>query len=65
MIKKRRLKLFGYVAKFPDGADTADVLIPRPPKHWTRPRGHPQNSKSGTVEKKLKTHHKGLHAAKN
>ena len=64
MIKKRRLKLFGHVAKFPDGADTADALIPRLPKHWKRPRGRPQNSWSGTVEKDLKPHNIGLHASR-
>ena len=64
MIRKRRLKLFGHVARFPDGADTADALIPRLPKHWKRPRGRPQNSWSGTVERDLKPHSMGLHAAR-
>ena len=64
MIKKRRLKRLGHVAKFPDGADTADALIPRLPKHWKRPRGRPHNSWSGTVKKDLKPHNIGLHAAR-
>ena len=64
-IKKRRLKLFGHVARFPDGADTADALIPRLSKHWKRPRGRPQNSWSGTVEKDLKPHNIGLHPARS
>ena len=64
MTKKRRLKLLGHVARFSDGADTADALIPRLPKHWKRQRGRPQNSWSGTVEKGLKPHNIGLHAAR-
>ena len=64
MIKKRRLKLFGHMARFPYGADTADALIPRLPKHRKRPRGRPQNSWSGKVEKDLKPHNIGQHAAR-
>ena len=64
MIKKRRLKLVGNVARFPDGADTADALISRLPEHWKRPRGRPQNSWSGTFEKDLKPHNMSRHAAR-
>ena len=63
-IKKRRLKLLGHVARFPDSADTTDALIHRLPKHWKRQRGRPQDSWSGTVEKDLKPHNMGLHAAR-
>ena len=48
MIKKRRLKLLGHVARFPDGADSADA----------------HNSWSGMVEKDLKPHNIGLHTAR-
>ena len=64
MIKKRRLKLLGHVARFPSGTNTANALMPRLPKHWKRTKGRPQNSWSGTVEKNLKSRNIGLHATR-
>lgn len=62
-IAKRRLSLFGHVARADKSWDVVRAVSAKPPKDWRRPRGRPRSTWLSTVNGDLSPLNLGLHSA--
>ena len=62
-VARRRLTLFGHVARMDRRRDTSRALRARVPKGWKRPVGRPRATWTSTVEKDVAPLGFGLHTA--
>ena len=50
LIAKRRLELFGHIARSDPASDTRRAVAATAPRDWRRPRGRPRNTWRSTME---------------
>ena len=62
-VAKRRLSLFGHVARAVPSWDVVRSVQARIPKSWRRPRGRPRSTWRSTIEADLAPHNIGLFSA--
>ena len=63
LIAKRRLKLFGHIARSDPASDTRRAVAATAPRDRRRPRGRPRNRWRSTIEADVASLNFGLHTA--
>jgi hypothetical protein len=61
LIAKRRLELFGHIARSDPASDTRRAVAATAPRDWRRPRGRPRNTWRSTIEADVAPLNFGLH----
>ena len=63
LIAKRRLELFGHIARSDPASDIRRAVAATAPRDWRRPRGRPRNTWRSTIEADVAPLNFGLHTA--
>ena len=53
LIRKRRLGLFGHIARMPQSSDVRQALLEHVSSSWKRPRGRPRTTWLGILDEDL------------